>query len=60
MYDKPHERFHKMELSEKHDFYLKLINTYKIACLKDSLITENKNGKLQMNPKRPVLLVSRY
>jgi hypothetical protein len=65
MYDKAHERFHKMEISEKNDFYSKLINTYKITSLKEEnndncILTEYKNGHLQMRQKRPALLVSRY
>jgi beta-1,4-mannosyltransferase len=48
MYDKPHEGFRKMTLSEKNNFYSKLTNTYGISCL-----TEMLNGQ-----QRPALLVS--
>ncbi len=65
MYDKAHERFHKMEIAEKNDFYSKLIDTYKIKSLKEEnigncILTEFTNGRLQMRQKRPALLVSRY
>ena len=67
MYDKSHERFHKMDMQEKNEFYLKLINSYKITSLKETynggennVLTEITNGQLQMKSKRPALLVSRF
>lgn len=64
MYDKAHDRFHKMEISEKNEFFTKLINCYSIISLKEensgnNVLTEHKNGILQMKQKRPALLVSR-
>lgn len=64
MYDKAHERFHKLTISEKNDFYLKLINIYKKSCLKEpnsanTLLTEKVNENLRMKTKRPALIVSK-
>lgn len=35
MYDKAHERFHQLSLEERHDFYLRLVDHYKLNSLKN-------------------------
>lgn len=64
MYDKPHERFSKLDINQKHEFYNKLANVYNLSEFKgkessgETIITERINGKIQMKSKRPVVVVS--
>lgn len=61
-YDKPHERFHRLNLIEKHEFYSKLMDVYKLDGLKEgneSIFSKMDDSKsIILKTKRPVLLVS--
>lgn len=63
LYDKPHERFQPLKIEDKHSFFLKLAQNYKLNEIQsdnsdNTVFTESINGQIQMRQNRPALIVS--